>query len=156
MPPFAKGTVGLLAAALIALTALGLGPHSPDDFPNPPDDLMTDQESPSRLAVLWTSGDREVALKVTFMYTLNAKARGWFDEVTLIVWGPSSNLLAHDSELQDQVRAMGEAGVELVACRACADSYGVSEDLEALGIEVKYMGVPLTEMLKGDWEVLTF
>ena len=27
---------------------------------------------------------------------------------------------------------------------------------EALGIEVKYMGVPLTEMLKGDWEVLTF
>ena len=156
MPRFAKGTVGFLAAALIALTVLGLGPLSSDDFSTPPDDLMTDQESPSRLAVLWTSGDREVALKVTFMYTLNAKARGWFDEVTLIVWGPSSDLLAADRELQDQVKAMGEAGVELVACRACADSYGVSEDLEALGIEVKYMGVPLTEMLKGDWQVLTF
>jgi hypothetical protein len=156
MPRFAKGTAGLLAAALIALTVLGVGPRSPDDFTKPPTDLMTDQETPSRLAVLWTSGDREVALKVTFMYTLNAKARGWFDEVTLIVWGPSSDLLANDSELQDQVTAMGEAGVELVACKACADSYGVSGDLEALGIEVKYMGVPLTEMLKGDWEVLTF
>jgi hypothetical protein len=31
----------------------------------------------------------------------------------------------------------------------------VSEDLEGMGIEVKYMGQPLTEMLKGDWEVIT-
>jgi hypothetical protein len=51
---------------------------------------------------------------------------------------------------------MGEAGVELVACKACADSYGGSGKLEELGIEVKYMGVPLTEMLKGDWIVVTF
>jgi hypothetical protein len=156
MPRSAKGAVGLVAVALVALTFSAFGPVSSDLSLNRSEDLMTEQEGPSRLAVLWTSGDREVALKVTFMYTLNAKARGWFDDVTLIVWGPSSNLLASDSELQDQVRAMREAGVELVACRACADSYGVSENLEALGIEVKYMGVPLTEMLKGDWEVLTF
>ena len=111
---------------------------------------------PSRLAVLWTSGDRDVALKMTFMYTLNAKTQGWFEEVTLIVWGPSSKLLAEDSELQVEVARMAEAGVELVACKACADSYGVSEALEGIGIDVKYMGQPLTEMLKGDWEVLTF
>ncbi len=110
----------------------------------------------SRLAVLWTSGDRDVALRAAFMYTLNAKARGWFDQVTLIVWGPSAELLARDGELQDRVRAMDEAGVVLVACKACADGYGVSEALEGMGIEVKYMGEPLTEMLQGDWEVLTF
>jgi hypothetical protein len=110
----------------------------------------------SRLAVLWTSGDRDVALKMTFMYTLNAKTQGWFDEVTLIVWGPSSKLLAEDPELQTEVARMAEAGIELVACKACADSYGVSEALEGIGIEVKYMGQPLTEMLKGDWKVLTF
>ena len=51
---------------------------------------------------------------------------------------------------------MKEAGVELVACKACADLYGVSEKLESLGIEVKYMGVPLTEMLKSDWTTITF
>jgi len=117
---------------------------------------MSGQLEPSRLAVLWTSGDREVALKVAFMYTLNAKSRGWFDEVTLIIWGPSSRLLAQDEELQEYVQRMGEEGVTLVACKACADSYGVSEEMEALGIEVKYMGVPLTEMLQGDWKVLTF
>ncbi|MGD2215199.1 MAG: DsrE family protein [Gemmatimonadales bacterium] len=111
---------------------------------------------PSRLAVLWTSGERDVALKMVFMYTLNAKRRAWFEEVQLIVWGPSSKLLSVDEELQAAVAEMEEAEVELVACKACADSYGVSGKLEELGVEVRYMGEPLTEMLKGDWVVVTF
>lgn len=114
------------------------------------------EQAPSRLAVLWTSGDPEVATRVAFMYTLNAKNQGWFDEVTLIVWGPSAKLLAENAELQEAVAEMAAAGVDVVACRACADSYGVAESLEDMGIEVKYMGQPLTEMLKGDWKVLTF
>ncbi|MFC1574904.1 DsrE family protein [Gemmatimonadota bacterium] len=112
--------------------------------------------APTRLAVVWSSADREVALKVTFMYTLNAKSQGWFDEVTLIVWGPSSLLLSQDEELQEYVARMQEAGVEVVACQACADSYGVSDALRGFGVDVKYMGRPLTEMLQGDWKVLTF
>jgi hypothetical protein len=89
------------------------------------------------------------------MYTLNAKRQGWFDEVTLIVWGPSSKLLSENTDLQEAVKGMAAEGVEIVACKACSDSYGVSEILEGMGIEVKYMGVPLTEMLKGDWKVLS-
>ena len=110
----------------------------------------------SRLGVVWTSGDRDVALKMVFMYTLNAKRRSWFDDVRLVVWGPSAKLLTEDEELQQEVGNMKEEGVELVACKACADSYGVSEALEALGVEVKYMGVPLSDMLKQDWKVVTF
>ena len=45
---------------------------------------------PDELIVLWTSGDREVALKMAFMYTLNSKRFDWgWKEVTLVVWGPS-------------------------------------------------------------------
>ena len=51
---------------------------------------------------------------------------------------------------------MKEVGIELLACKACADRYGVSQKLEDLGIPVKYMGQPLTAMLKTDWVVLTF
>jgi hypothetical protein len=110
-----------------------------------------------KLAVLWTSGDPFVAHKVCFMYTHNAKKAGWWNEVQLIVWGPSSKLLAEDKKLQTAVKAMMADGVVIKACKACADSYGVSDDLAALGIEVKYMGKPLTEMLKSDqWQVLTF
>jgi len=110
----------------------------------------------SRLAVLWTSGDPEVAYRVCFMYTHNAKKQGWFDEVLLVVWGPSSRLLAADKDLQAAVKAMMGDGVQVQACVACANSYGVSDRLRGLGIDVKGMGPPLTEMLKSDWKILTF
>lgn len=112
-------------------------------------------EKPEKLVVLWTSGDREVALKMVFMYTLNSKLRGWWEDVCLIVWGPSSRLLSEDQELQDYIAKIKDAGVELLACRACTDSYGVSGKLEQLGVNVKYMGQPLTSFLKGDCRIIT-
>jgi hypothetical protein len=115
------------------------------------------QEQKPNLAIVWTSGDRDVALKMVFMYTSNAKRRGWANEVELIVWGPSSKLLSHDVELQEEIAAMRDAGVVLKACKACSDSYGVSDKLQELGIEVKYMGVELTELIASpDWHTITF
>jgi hypothetical protein len=110
----------------------------------------------SRLAVIWTSGDPEVAHRVCFMYTDNAKKQKWFDEVTLIVWGPSARLLAGDKDLQAKIKVMLEDGVKVQACQACADSYGVTEQLRKMGIDVKYMGKPLTDLIKQGWHTLTF
>ena len=114
------------------------------------------KEKPNSLVVLWTTGDRDVALSMVLMYTLNAKLKEWWEDVTLIVWGSSSRLLASDTELQDYITSMKEAGVNLLACKRCADMFGVADDLEKLGIEVKYMGEPFTEILKGDAKLLTF
>jgi hypothetical protein len=114
------------------------------------------KEYEKSLIVVWSSGDRDVALKAAFMYTYNAKAKGWWDDVRLIVWGPSAKLLKEDGELQEYIRKMKDAGMVLEACKACSDMYGVSGDLEALGIDVKYMGVPLTSYIKGGGNVITF
>ena len=108
-----------------------------------------------KLVVLWTSGDREVALKMVFMYTLNAKKREWFDDITLVVWGPSAKLLTEDRELQEYMARIMEAGVTVKACKGCADQYGVSEELEALGITVLYIGGELSDYLKEDRKMLT-
>ena len=110
----------------------------------------------SKLAVLWTNGDPEVAEKVCFMYTLNAKKQAWFDEVVLIVWGPSAKLLSENSTLQESVRKMEEAGIKVEACLACANMYNIADKLKGMNIDVKYMGVPLTNYLKTGWKVLTF
>ncbi len=110
-----------------------------------------------KLVVLWTSGDRDVALKMTFMYTYNAKAQGWWNDITLVVWGPSAKLLSVDLELREYVQKMIGAGIRVQACKACSDSYGVSDNLAALGIEVKGMGQPLTAYLKEpNTHVITF
>jgi len=109
-----------------------------------------------RLAVVWTSSDPEVAEKVCFMYTQNAKLKGWFDEVVLVVWGPSAKLLSENKVLQESVKQMIADGVKVEACVACANMYGVADQLAAMGIEVKPMGPVLTDYLKENWKVLTF
>ncbi|UCB46512.1 MAG: DsrE family protein [Spirochaetota bacterium] len=108
------------------------------------------------LVVIWSSGDREVALKAAFMYTFNAKKQGWWEDVILIVWGPSAKLLSEDSELQEYVEKMKDIGVVVEACKACSDMYGVSGELVKLGVDVKYMGIPLTSYIKDGGNVISF
>ena len=110
----------------------------------------------TELVVVWTSGDREVALEMVFMYVLNSKRNDWWDGITLIVWGPSAPLLARDEELQVLMTQMIETGVNVKACKACSDHYGVSGELEKLGIIVKHMGRDFTGDLKGPDRVITF
>ena len=109
----------------------------------------------NKLAVLWTSGDVEVAEKMCFMYTYNAKKQGWFDEVVLIVWGPSAKLLSENKMLQDYVKKMQNIGVKVEACLYCAKMYNVDNNLAEIGIDVKGMGVPLSDYLKEGWKTLS-
>lgn len=102
----------------------------------------------NKLTVLWTSGDPVTVEKMVFMYTLNAKIKGWFDDVTLVIWGASAKLLAETPEYQEQIEDMQAAGVRVEACKACADQLGVTESLENCSIDVTYWGMPLTEVLK--------
>lgn len=113
-------------------------------------------DAANRLVVVWSSADREVALKCAFMYASNAKTNNWFSDVCLVIWGPSAKLLSEDTELQDYVRRMLQVEVTVEACQACAERYGVSDQLAALGCDVKYMGEPLTDYLQEGRKVITF
>lgn len=55
------------------------------------------------------------------------------DNVRLLVWGPSGKLLVGDKELQQQLGELRKLGVELYACKACADLYGISGELTKRG-----------------------
>ncbi len=109
-----------------------------------------------RLHILWTSGDRQVALKVVFMYAHNSLLKKWWNSVHLIVWGPSAKLLAEDMELQAGIKAMKASGVEVSACKRCADEFAVADCLLQLGVDVKYMGEPLTNILQDGEKLITF
>ncbi len=113
------------------------------------------EDNSNKLVVLWTSGDPDVAEKMGFMYTYNAKKQGWFDEVVLIVWGPSAKLLTENKMLQDYVKRMQDAGVKVEACMACARMYEVDKQLLEMGIDVKGMGIPLSNYLKEGWQTLS-
>jgi len=107
-----------------------------------------------KLVVLWTSGDKEVAEKMVLMYTINSKRFDWWKDITLVVWGPSQKVLVENKDIQDYVKKIQEQGTAVKACKGCSDKYGISDQLEKLDVEVKYMG-EITDYIKEGRHVLT-
>ncbi|MGC9400122.1 MAG: DsrE family protein [Anaerolineae bacterium] len=71
------------------------------------------------------------------------------------IWGATAQLVSENDTIQALIRQAQEVGVTVTACKACADQLGVTEDLEALGIDVQYLGIALTNLLKSDEALLT-
>lgn len=109
----------------------------------------------THLYVLWTNDNPVTAEKMVFMYTINSLIHNWWEKVTLIIWGATAQLVSEDVNMQAKIKEALEQGVHVTACKACADQLGVTETLEKLGIEVKYWGMPLTEVLKNNEHLLT-
>ena len=139
----------LLSGVLLMLLSLEAKSQATTPAPEP----NTAQDT---LLVVWSSGDPEVAEKVCFMYTLNAKKRGWFKEVIFVIWGPSQKLLAENEELQSTVLKMMDEGVIVEGCVACAKMYGIDGSLKEMGVDVKGMGTVLTKYLKAGYPNITF
>ena len=114
-----------------------------------------ESKTPSRLLVLWTTGDKKTASNMVFMYAVNAKQHEWFDEVTLLVWGAADRLAAEDAEVQERIAGALQQGLRVIACRRCAEHLDVVEDLENLGIEVFFTGEFLTNWLKSGAPLLS-
>ena len=108
-----------------------------------------------KLIILWVSRDIEAAKHMGFMYARNAMLNGWWNQVDLIIWGPSAKVAAENAEVQQEFELLNLAGVKIKACIACADRYGVTEKLRTLDIEVTSMGPVLTEEIKSETSVIT-
>lgn len=117
---------------------------------------LKDESINDHLVIVWTSDDPYTAERMVLMYGHAAKTAGWFDEVTLVIWGPSAKMVAENIKIQEKLKAMQNDGVEIRACIVCANIYEVTEELKALGFDVQGMGVPLTDYLKKGAHVLTF
>jgi hypothetical protein len=107
------------------------------------------------LYILWTNGDPITAEKMVFMYGINSLLKGWWDKVTLIIWGTPAKLSAENSDIRKKIKDALDAGVHVTACKACADQLGVTETLKKMNVEVKYWGEPLTKILKEGEMLLT-
>lgn len=111
----------------------------------------------NKLLIVWSSGEKEVAKKLVLLYGSVMLERKYWDEATIMIWGPSAKLLADDTELQEQFKTVQDSGVKCNACVVCTDDYGVSNQLSALGIDLIHTGEMLTNSLQSDdIKVITF
>jgi hypothetical protein len=115
----------------------------------------TRMKDKDHLYILWTNSDPVTAEKMVFMYALNGIKKGWWKEITVVIWGSTAKLAGENVDVQNKIKELSAAGVKFSACKACADELGVTEKLLGLGIEVKYWGQPLTEIIKSGQFLLT-
>ena len=100
----------------------------------------------SKLLVIIATGDKAKAL-TGLMYAKNAIKREWLDEVKVVYFGPSEQLMYEDAEVADA--AIEVAGMsESYACKAISDRDGISEKINEMGVKVEYVGTIISDYIK--------
>ena len=115
---------------------------------------MNSQKS-EKILILWASDNKDSAINMVFMYAENSKINAWWDDVFLLIWGASSRLVSEDKDIQGYVEVLLKRGVRVIACKKCAENYGVVEQLERQNIDVSYAGQFLSDWLKSDHKVIS-
>jgi hypothetical protein len=81
------------------------------------------------------------------MYGHNAKKKDWMEDVKIILFGPSERAVVRDEQISSKIKDM-ISQVEIFACKACSDEYGVSTELEKIGVVVEYVGERQSNLIK--------
>lgn len=110
----------------------------------------------SKLLVVWKSDNDTDITKFVVPFSYNSKAQGWFDHVEVLIWGKSQEIVRETTKYQELVKTLIHDGIDVYACKMCADQTMSTELLESLGVTVMYTGTYLAEKMKSpEWEVIT-
>ena len=117
--------------------------------------MGTNDRTDKHLYILWTNADPRTSQHMVFMYASNSMRNGWWDRVTVVVWGPTQTLLVEDEEVRAAMEDARGLGVEFSACLTCADKLGLTKELEDMGLEVVRWGKRLSGLLQSGAHVIT-
>ena len=67
------------------------------------------------LHILWTNADPVVFDKMVLMYAVNSLTHGWWEKVTVILWGESARLAVEDPAVAGRIRQARAQGVAFSA-----------------------------------------
>lgn len=100
-----------------------------------------------RLVAIISTGEAAKA-HTGVMYAVNALKHGWFEDVKLIFFGPAEQLLLQDAELRRLLSEYHAQEQRAVACKFIADRDGINEGIDALGVQVEYVGKMIADYIK--------
>ena len=107
------------------------------------------------LHIIWTDTDPLTAEHMVMMYATNSMLNGWWDRVTVVLWGGSQKLFLENEAVRLKAQIASNAGVDFSACVSCARNLGLEQDLKDAGIEVIRWGEKLSLLMQNDKRVLT-
>jgi hypothetical protein len=100
----------------------------------------------SKVLVIIASGNPDKAL-AGMMYARNAIVHEWMEDVQVVFFGPSEELLSSNEQVAKSAAALADV-TEPLACKYISDQKETSEDISGLGIGVKYVGTVVSDFIK--------
>lgn len=114
-----------------------------------------DEVTDRHLHIFWTNGDPVTSENMVLMYAKNAMLNGWWDKVTVVLWGAPQKLIFENEYVQAEMEMARDAGVEFSACISCANNLQLTDALEKECIEVIRWGQKLSLLMQNGKPVLT-
>ena len=99
-----------------------------------------------KIIIIITSGDRDV-VKTALMFARNSLKHKWLEDVKIIFFGPSEQLVANDPDFAKEVQKICMQG-DSIACKFISDNEGISESLAQLGLQIEYVGAIIADFIK--------
>ena len=100
-----------------------------------------------KICIVVTSSDRRV-IKTALQYARRTVTEKFMEDTKVFLFGPSEEVIAYDTELQDFLKRYMEVEKKVLACKWCSDDYGVSDRLRDLGVTVEYIGVFVSQAIR--------
>ena len=104
--------------------------------------------------VIISTGEGEKAL-TGLMWAQNAMRYGWMADIKVVFFGPAQNLVLDDQRVKKMATEIAEAE-KPVFCRFLSDRDGNSDQLKEIGMEVKYVGPIIADLIKEGYAPLVF
>ncbi len=109
----------------------------------------------NKLYILWTNDNVLTAEHMLLLYATKTMEFKLWDEITIIIWGATSKLVADNENIKNLISDAQKAGVMFTGCIKCAEDLGTKQALLNQGIELIPWGKPLTELIKNKNHLLT-
>ena len=97
------------------------------------------------LIIISTANEEKARTGV--MYCLRTLQEGWLEDAQLVFFGPGEQVLVDNPEIQEMVKQIKEVRTPL-ACKALSDKADRTAKIEALGVDVVYVGRPISDFIK--------
>jgi len=108
-----------------------------------------------KLNILWTTGNKKAVFNTLNLYASRSQKDDWWNDVNLIIWGASARLVGTDKKVQSEIVEILNQGVHIEAFKDSCDTFGVTDTLIELGVNVRNMGKPMNEYIQSGQKILT-
>ncbi len=108
------------------------------------------------LVIFWASKDKKLGKKTVIKYIKESIEHKWWGGISLIMWGPSIELLLEEETIRAELLALNNKYMSIEISKEYTDEAGLTDEIKGLGLTVRPCGEAVTLCLRTGIRMITF